>query len=181
MQPVAMGTQLPVQAPTGGLIQHVSVGLAQVSVGLAVIDPQPRFVGRQVPVQVGAGGGVVPVQQESDPHWVGSDSAISLPRQVPTARQVPTLPLAFPWQTLPAVGTQQTRPTLHAVSASAIPVQVAPLPQTPVLPVTAPVQKQPGPVQPTGVARQELPSQDEPLAHIPCEVAVCRVVPPSAI
>lgn len=162
------------------MIQHESVGFAQVSVGLAVIDPQPRLVGRQVPVQVGAGGGVVPVQQERVPHCVASDSAVSLPRQPPVGRHVPIFPLTFPVQTLPAVGTQQTRPTLQAGSTSEMPAQVAPLPQTPVLPVTAPVQKHPGPVQPDGgVATQVLPSQLEPGAHVPCAVAEPSDVPPS--
>lgn len=125
-------------------------------------------------------GGVLAVQQESDTHWVGSDSATSLARQVPTARQVPGLPLTSPRQTLPAVEIQQTSPMVHAGSASEIPVHPPPLRHTPGRPVTDPVHRQPGPVQPGGgVAAQELPSQLEPAAQTPCEVADPSDVPPS--
>ncbi len=176
-QPRPTGTQLPpceahVAGPGPGppATQHICVGSEHVF-GLGVIDPQPRLEGTQLPplgVHV-SGGGVTTVQQESDAHSVGSDSSDSLARQPPVARQVPTLLLTFPRQTLPAVGIQQTRPTVHAESVSEIPVQLPPLLHTPDRLVMSPVQKHPGPVQPDGVAAQELPFQLEPVAHTPCE------------
>lgn len=166
--------------PTGGggggggdeFTQQSSPGSTQVSVGLTTMLPHPMRAGIQVPEQVPGSGEFV--QHESVPQCVESDSATSLGRQVPTARQVPVLPLTSPWQTLPSADTQQTSPGPHTTSVSWIPVHAIALIQTPGRPVDDPVQT-------AEEAAQMLPSQLDPLAHTPSEVAEPSKVPSSVI